>query len=195
MASADIAANVAIDPENRLFWRMPRQRLEARDHPRPDPGRRRARSTARSAARRLPVHRSGSVREELEARLAGQARRRSVDLAAQPLRVLEAQHPLSAVRDVRSAEPRQLRRSPQPLDRRAAGADPDEQRVGAAAGEEVRRARSRARPGATRRRRSSAAFRLALGRAARRRRAARIGRVRAARARAASRSSATCCST
>ena len=29
MASDDIAANVAIDPENRLFWRMPRQRLEA----------------------------------------------------------------------------------------------------------------------------------------------------------------------
>jgi hypothetical protein len=29
MASADAAANVAIDPENRFFWRMPRQRLEA----------------------------------------------------------------------------------------------------------------------------------------------------------------------
>jgi hypothetical protein len=29
MASADIAANVAIDPDNRFFWRMPRQRLEA----------------------------------------------------------------------------------------------------------------------------------------------------------------------
>ncbi|HJU43067.1 MAG TPA: DUF1553 domain-containing protein [Vicinamibacterales bacterium] len=29
MASADIAGNLAIDPENRLFWRMPRQRLEA----------------------------------------------------------------------------------------------------------------------------------------------------------------------
>ena len=29
MASRDIPANVAIDPENRLFWRMPRQRLEA----------------------------------------------------------------------------------------------------------------------------------------------------------------------
>jgi mono/diheme cytochrome c family protein len=29
MASRDIAANVAVDPENRLFWRMPRQRLEA----------------------------------------------------------------------------------------------------------------------------------------------------------------------
>jgi cytochrome c553 len=29
MASADIAANVAIDPGNRMFWRMPRQRLEA----------------------------------------------------------------------------------------------------------------------------------------------------------------------
>ena len=29
MASDDIAANVAIDPENRLFWRMPRVRLEA----------------------------------------------------------------------------------------------------------------------------------------------------------------------
>ena len=29
MASRDIAANVAIDPENRFFWRMPRQRLEA----------------------------------------------------------------------------------------------------------------------------------------------------------------------
>jgi mono/diheme cytochrome c family protein len=29
MSSRDIAANVAIDPENRLFWRMPRQRLEA----------------------------------------------------------------------------------------------------------------------------------------------------------------------
>jgi mono/diheme cytochrome c family protein len=29
MASDDIAANVAIDPENRLFWRMPRARLEA----------------------------------------------------------------------------------------------------------------------------------------------------------------------
>jgi hypothetical protein len=29
MSSRDVAANVAIDPENRLFWRMPRQRLEA----------------------------------------------------------------------------------------------------------------------------------------------------------------------
>jgi hypothetical protein len=29
MASRDIAANAAVDPENRLFWRMPRQRLEA----------------------------------------------------------------------------------------------------------------------------------------------------------------------
>jgi mono/diheme cytochrome c family protein len=28
MASADSAANAAIDPENRMFWRMPRQRLE-----------------------------------------------------------------------------------------------------------------------------------------------------------------------
>ncbi len=28
MASGDIAANLAIDPENRMFWRMPRQRLE-----------------------------------------------------------------------------------------------------------------------------------------------------------------------
>ncbi|MCW5978850.1 MAG: DUF1553 domain-containing protein [Bryobacteraceae bacterium] len=29
MASDDVAENAAIDPENRLFWRMPRQRLEA----------------------------------------------------------------------------------------------------------------------------------------------------------------------
>jgi hypothetical protein len=29
MASSDLDANLAIDPENRLFWRMPRQRLEA----------------------------------------------------------------------------------------------------------------------------------------------------------------------
>ena len=29
MASRDVDANAAIDPENRLFWRMPRQRLEA----------------------------------------------------------------------------------------------------------------------------------------------------------------------
>jgi hypothetical protein len=29
MASIDIPANVAIDPENRLFWRAPRVRLEA----------------------------------------------------------------------------------------------------------------------------------------------------------------------
>lgn len=28
MASGDVSANLAIDPENRLFWRMPRQRLE-----------------------------------------------------------------------------------------------------------------------------------------------------------------------
>ena len=28
MASTDNAANLAIDPENRMFWRMPRQRLE-----------------------------------------------------------------------------------------------------------------------------------------------------------------------
>ncbi|NOT58954.1 MAG: DUF1553 domain-containing protein [Acidobacteria bacterium] len=29
MASDNVAANVALDPENRLFWRMPRMRLEA----------------------------------------------------------------------------------------------------------------------------------------------------------------------
>ncbi len=29
MSSRDIPANLAIDPENRMFWRMPRQRLEA----------------------------------------------------------------------------------------------------------------------------------------------------------------------
>ena len=29
MASSDIPANIAIDPENRLFWRSPRVRLEA----------------------------------------------------------------------------------------------------------------------------------------------------------------------
>jgi mono/diheme cytochrome c family protein len=29
MASRDIAASATVDPENRLFWRMPRQRLEA----------------------------------------------------------------------------------------------------------------------------------------------------------------------
>ena len=29
MASDDLASNVAIDSENRFFWRMPRQRLEA----------------------------------------------------------------------------------------------------------------------------------------------------------------------
>jgi mono/diheme cytochrome c family protein len=29
MSSADVPANVAIDPENRLFWRMPRLRLDA----------------------------------------------------------------------------------------------------------------------------------------------------------------------
>jgi hypothetical protein len=29
MSSRDIAEDVAIDPENRMFWRMPRQRLEA----------------------------------------------------------------------------------------------------------------------------------------------------------------------
>ncbi len=29
MSSRDITANVAIDPENRFFWRMPRQRVEA----------------------------------------------------------------------------------------------------------------------------------------------------------------------
>ena len=29
MSSRDVAANVAVDPGNRLFWRMPRQRLEA----------------------------------------------------------------------------------------------------------------------------------------------------------------------
>ena len=29
MSSGDIPANVAVDPENRFFWRMPRQRVEA----------------------------------------------------------------------------------------------------------------------------------------------------------------------
>jgi hypothetical protein len=29
MQSRDVAASVAVDPENRLFWRMPRERLEA----------------------------------------------------------------------------------------------------------------------------------------------------------------------
>ncbi len=87
MASVDIAANVAIDPENRMFWRMPRRAARGGDHPRRDPGRRRH---ARSHARRpvdLPVHRSRSLRGELAARLAGQAGRRSVDVAAQPVRV------------------------------------------------------------------------------------------------------------
>ena len=52
MASIDIPANVAIDPENRLFWRAPRVRLEAEIIRDDDPGRRRARSIARSAGRR-----------------------------------------------------------------------------------------------------------------------------------------------
>ena len=69
-----------------------------------------ARSTARSAARTssrtsIPTCSKSSSQREL----ARQAGRRSVDLAAQPLRLLEAQHPLSAVRGVRSAEPDQLR--------------------------------------------------------------------------------------
>ena len=69
MASRDIAANVAIDPENRLFWRMPRQRLEAeaiRDVILAAAG------IARPDARRperLPVHRSRPVR--------GRARKRN----------------------------------------------------------------------------------------------------------------------
>ena len=80
------------------------------DHPRPDPGRRRHARPHAGRTERLPVHRSRICSRSSSKRdLARQAGRRSVDLAAQPLCVLEAQHPLSDVRDVRSAEPDQLR--------------------------------------------------------------------------------------
>ena len=95
--------------ENRLFWRMPRAAAGGGDHPRPDlavagtldrtvggPG-----HLSRTSTRPVPV--------ELQAHLARQAGRRSVHVAAQPVRLLEAQHPLSDVRDVRPAEPGQLR--------------------------------------------------------------------------------------
>ena len=52
MASIDIAANVAIDPENRLFWRVPRVAARGGDHSRRDAGRRRH---ARSHDRRPVV--------------------------------------------------------------------------------------------------------------------------------------------
>ena len=65
MASDDIAANVAIDPENRFFWRMPRAAAGGGDHSRPDPGGGgHARSHARRAER-VPVYRSGAVPGEL----------------------------------------------------------------------------------------------------------------------------------
>ena len=164
MASIDIPANVAIDPENRLFWRAPRVRLEAeiiRDEILAIVGR--ARSHARRAVD-LPVHRSRPLRGKLAPHLARQAGRRPVDVAAEHLRVPQAQHPLSDVRDVRSAEPRQLRRSPQPHDDRAAGADPDEQRDGADAGE-VFAERVKKEAGDGRRpKQVDRAFRLALAR-------------------------------
>ena len=70
MSSRDIAANVAIDPENRFFWRMPRQRVEAKRCA--TSSWRRRTSIGRSGAERVPLHRSGPLRGELEAKLARQ---------------------------------------------------------------------------------------------------------------------------
>ena len=66
-----------------------------------------------------------------------------VNLAAQPLCVLEAQHPLPDVRGLRSAESGELDRSAQPHHDRAASADPDEQPDGVVPGRQVCRTRSR----------------------------------------------------
>ena len=59
----------------------------------------------------------------------GQARLRSVHLAAQRLRVLQAVHSAADAGSVRQAGQRRLLRAPQSQHDRAAGADPDEQRV------------------------------------------------------------------
>ena len=127
MSSNDIASNVAIDPENRMFWRMPRQRLEA--------------EIIRDAI--------WSVSGKLDRSLGGPAIYPYIDPEAIPRparsgpgranRMMIRQRGDAAcmcipnaasgihVRNFRSAEPDQLGRSAQPFDRRTASVADDEQ--------------------------------------------------------------------
>ena len=156
MASTDNAANLAIDPENRMFWRMPRQRLEGeiiRDQVLAVAG---TLNKELGGPNVFPYIDPDLFEKSSKRDWPGKAGRRPVDVAAQPVCLLETQHPLSVLRDLRPAEPRQLGRPPQPFDGRAAGADHDEQLVDGPAGEEVRRAAHPRRRRPTRRRKSSA---------------------------------------
>ena len=130
---------MAIDRDNKYLWRMPRRRLEGEA----------IRDAIMAVAGNLdrtvggpavhPVHRSGAVPVEFEAYLDGKPDsdpstwRRSVYVFSKrsiPLPMLEVFDRPDSV---------ELVRTPQPQHDRAAGADPDEQRVRADGGEEVRR--------------------------------------------------------
>ena len=194
MASDDIAANVAIDPENRLFWRMPRQRLEAeiiRDEilavagtldrtlggpdvfPYIDPDLFEA-----SSKRNWP----GKPDDDPS------TWRRSLYVFSKR----SIRYPMFEAFD----QPNLVNsmRSPQPLDRRAAGAAADEQRLRAGAGEEVRRAAA-ARGGRRCRRAGRPGVSPRAGAAARRAPSARSRSRSCAQRRTGSPSSATRCST
>ncbi len=135
MASGDIPANVTIDPENRLFWRAPRVRLEAeaiRDEIMAVSG---ALDRTLGGPSIFPYIDPDLFEESSRRTWRGKPDDDADDVAAQHLCVLEAQHPLPDVRDVRSAQPGQPGRSPEPDDDRAPGADSDEQRHGPDAGE------------------------------------------------------------
>ena len=103
MASADIPANVAIDRENRYLWRMPRRRLEGeaiRDSIMAVAG-----NLDRNGWRpgRASVYRSGALSIKFEAHVEWQARFRSIDVAAQRIRVLQAIDTATDVGRVRQA--------------------------------------------------------------------------------------------
>ena len=101
MASTDIAANVAIDRENKYLWRMPRRRLEGEA----------IRDSIMAVAGNLdrtvggpavhPYIDPALCSVEFEADLGGQARLRSFHLAAQRLCILEAFNSAADARGVR----------------------------------------------------------------------------------------------
>ena len=84
MASTDNMASLAIDPENRLFWRMPRERPGSRSPPRWHPRCRRHAQSRDRWPKHLSLYCSRYLPGQFPSHLARQTGRRSVHLAPQP---------------------------------------------------------------------------------------------------------------